>query len=309
MNTTGNILICGGHGVAGNAIHNSLIMKGYDNIFVPNHLECDLTEQNSVDRLFAKVKPEWVFMTAAKMGSIIYRNEHPADILTQNLQMQTNVIQSAHKYNAKKLLFISSDFIYPNTESGILKEEDFFTNVPDPKDLPYSLAKTVAIKMCDFYRQQYGDNFFTVVPCAFFGEKSTFDLDRASVVAALIKRFHVAKENGAPELILWGSGKPVKEFLFSEDIGDACVFLMEKYEEGGLINIGAGDGGHTIMETAQIIKSVVGYDGQITCDLSKPDGIMRRVMDSSKIRSLGWIPKYDLKESIQKMYEYYLQIK
>lgn len=307
MEQNDTIYVAGGRGVAGSAIVRQLSAREFQNVLAPSRRELDLTSQEEVNAFFERFHPDYVFFTAAKMGSIVYRNEHPADILNQNLLMQTNVLNAAHHYKAKKLLFMSSDFVYPSTESGILCETDFLTNLPAQKDFPYSLAKITGIKLCDFYRQQYGDDFFSAVPCAFFGENSSFDLQRASVVAALIKRFHDAKVDGAKKLILWGSGRPVKEFLYSDDIANACVFLMEHYEDGGLINIGSGDGGHTIMETAQIIRKVVGFNGEIVCDLSKPDGIMRRVMDSSKLKALGWTPKYTLEEAISTMYTYFLK--
>ena len=300
------IMIAGGNGVAGSAIARALSREGFASVLIPSHGELDLTDQGAVDGYFEHRRPEYVFFVAAKMGSIVYRKEHPADILEQNLLMQTNVLRAAHRSGVKKLLFMSSDFIYPNTESGILREEDFLSNIPGQKDLPYSLAKITGIQLCNYYRQQFGDDFFAAVPCAFFGQNASFDLDRASVVAALVRRFHEAKVGGAKELVLWGSGKPVKEFLLSDDIADACLFLMKNYREGGIVNIGAGDGGHTIMETAQIIRDVTGFPGEITCDLSKPDGIMRRVMDSSKLQSLGWKPRYGLREAVTKMYEYFL---
>ena len=306
MEQNDTIFIAGGDGVAGSAIARGLVAKGRKNVLTPTHGELDLSDQSAVEAFFSRYEPAYVIFAAAKMGSITYRNEHPADILEQNLVMQMNVLGAAHRHHVKKLLFMSSDFIYPNSESGILREEDFFTDLPGQKDIPYSLAKITGVKLCDFYRQQYGDNFFTVVPCAFFGRNSSFDLERASVVAALIRRFHEAKVREAEELVLWGSGKPVKEFLFSDDIADACIFLLDRYNDGGLVNIGAGDGGHTIMDTAQMIRKVVGFKGEITCDLSKPDGIMRRVMDTSKLKALGWKPQYDLEQAITKMYEYFL---
>lgn len=309
MDKNSAIFIAGGRGVAGSAIARHLEANGYHSLLIPSHDELNLMNQQEVNSFFEHHNPDYVFFTAAKMGSIVYRTEHPADILSQNLLMQTNVLSVAHQYHVKKLLFMSSDFIYPNTESGILCEADFLSNIPGPKDLPYSLAKITGVKLCDFYRQQYGDQFFTVVPCAFFGENSSFDLQRASVVAALIKRFYDAKVTEAEELVLWGSGKPVKEFLYSDDIASACLFLMEHYEGGGIVNIGSGDGGHTILETAQIIRQVVGFEGNISCDLTKPDGIMRRVMNSDKLKELGWAPKYSLEEAIAHMYQYFLTTK
>ena len=309
MNHDSKIFVAGSGGVAGSAIVRCLMGSGYQNLVCPTHRELDLTSAESVENFWVKEKPEYVFLTAAKMGSIIYRKEHPADILEENLRIQLNVIGSAHRYGVKKLLFMSSDFIYPNSADGVLRESDFLTNAPGEKDLPYSLVKITGVKLCDFYRQQYGDNFFTVVPCAFFGENASFELDRASVVAALIRRFYEAKVVEAKELVLWGSGKPVKEFLLSDDVADACVYLMENYDDGGLINIGAGDGGHTIMETAQAIRQQTGFAGGITCDLSKPDGIMRRVMDTTKLKKLGWEPRYTFSEALSKMYSYFLSTK
>lgn len=306
MNVNSKIFVAGSGGVAGSAIVRRLMGSGYQNLVCPAHSELNLVCAESVESFWAKERPEYVFLTAAKMGSILYRKEHPADILEENLRIQMNVIGAAHRYGVKKLLFMSSDFIYPSSADGILRESDFLTSALGEKDLPYSLAKITGVKLCDFYRQQYGDNFFTVVPCAFFGENASFELDRASVVAALIRRFYEAKATGAKELVLWGSGKPVKEFLLSDDVGDACVFLMEKYDNGALVNIGAGDGGHTIMKTAQMIRQVVGFTGDITCDLSKPDGIMRRVMDTTKLKELGWVPRYTFPEALSKMYTYFL---
>ena len=241
------------------------------------------------------------------MGSIVYRKEHPADIQYENLAMQAHIIRAAHQYGVKKLLFMSSDFIYPDTGSGTFSEADFLSGKLPEKDLPYTLAKISGIKLCDYYRQQYGDDFFTVVPCAFFGINSSFDLERANVIGALIRRFYEAKRAGADELVLWGSGKPVKEFLYSEDIACACVFLMKNDTTGGIINIGAGDGGHSIMEAAQIIQRVTGFEGAIGCDLTKPDGILRRVMDSSKLRALGWAPSYSFEQAVQLTYEHFLK--
>lgn len=306
MRKDARIYIAGSGGVAGSAIVRLLEKQGYHNLLLPKHSELNIADQLEVDAFFRWQRPEYVFFTAVKMGSIVYRQEHPADIQYENLVMQSNVIRAAHVYGAKKLLFMSSDFVYPDTESGTLREEDFLSGKLPEKDLPYTLSKITGIKLCDYYRQQYGDDFFTVVPCAFFGINSSFDLQRANVIGALIRRFHEAKRSGAEELVLWGSGKPVKEFLYSDDIASACVFLMDNYTSGGMINIGADDGGHSIMEAAQIIQRVTGFEGRISCDLTKPDGIMRRVMDSSKIRGLGWTPQYSFEQAIELTYEHFL---
>lgn len=307
MRKDARIYVAGSSGVAGSAIVRLLEREGYHNLLLPTHTELDISDQWEVDAFFRWQRPEYVFFTAVKMGSIVYRKEHPADIQYENLSMQAHVIRAAHEYGVKKLLFMSSDFVYPDTDSGTLREEDFLSGKLPEKDLPYTLAKISGIKMCDYYRQQYGDDFFTVVPCAFFGTNSSFDLQRANVIGALIRRFYEAKRSGAKELVLWGSGKPVKEFLYSDDIAGACLFLMDNYTDGGMINIGAGDGGHSIMEAAQTVRRVTGFEGTISCDLTKPDGIMRRVMDSSRLRALGWVPEYSFDQAIQLTYEHFLR--
>lgn len=278
------------------------------NILSPSHRELDLTSGEQVDRYFESNRPAYVFCTAAKMGSITYRNAHPAELLLENMQMQNNVIRAAHTYGVKKLLFMSSDFIYPDTEDGILRESDFLKSVPGKRDFPYILAKITGVKLCDYYREEYGDQFFTVVPCAFFGLNSSFDIERANVVMSLIRRMHDAKTANDPVFTLWGSGKPVKEFLFSDDVASACVLLMETDLNEGLYNIGSGTGGTSIWELAHIIRDVVGYEGEIVCDLSKPDGILRRVPDSSRLRALGWKPAYDLKTAVQLTYDHFLKM-
>ena len=307
MEKNAAIYIAGSHGVAGSAIARMLKKEGYENLLLPTHNELDLRDQDSVEAFFSEKKPEYVFFAAVKMGSVVYRREHPAEILSDNLLMQTNVLRAAHEHGVKKLLFMSSDFVYPDTEDGVLREEDLLSGPLGEKDLPYKLAKLAGIKLCDFYREQYGDDFFTVVPCAFFGENSSFEPQRASVVCSLIQRFDEAKRMGAKELVLWGSGKPVKEFLLSDDIASACLCLMEKHTGGGIVNIGSGDGGTSILQAAQVIRSVVGFAGEIGFDLSKPDGVMRRVMDSSRLRALGWQPAYCFEEAVQRTYQYFMK--
>ena len=306
MDINSKIFIAGKDGVAGSAILRLLKRDGFQNLLTPSCSELNFCDQVAVDHYFKQWSPDYVFYAAAKMGGIIYRNTHPADILYENLMMQANIIRAAHENGAKKLLFMSSDFIYPNIEERNLCEKDFLTAPFGTKDLPYTLAKTTGIKMCDYYHKQYGDDFFSVVPCAFFGYNASFDLERANVVGALIKRFHDAKREEAKELFLWGSGKPKKEFLFCDDVADACIFLMKQNEYHLLTNIGSGDGGITIFELAKIIKKIVGFRGDITCDLSKPDGIMCRVMDSSQLYSMGWKPKFSLEQALNLTYQHFL---
>lgn len=306
MESNAKIYVAGAGGVAGSAIVRLLQQQRYMQLLLPSHGDLDLTNQADVETFFQRERPDYVFFTAVRMGSILYRNEHPADILFDNLAMQSNAIRAAHEYGTKKLLFMSSDFIYPDTDSGILREEDFLSGQLPQKDRPYTLAKIEGIKLCDYYRQQYGDDFFTVVPCAFFGINSSFDLQRANVIGALIRRFHEAKCNGTPELVLWGSGKPVKEFLYCDDVAQACLFLMNQRTDAGIFNIGAGTGGISIMEAAQTVRKVVGFKGEITCDLSKPDGMMRRVMDSNRLRKLGWQPQHSFEQAVELTYQHFL---
>lgn len=306
MRKDSKIFVAGKDGVAGSAIVRLLKQEGYENLLLPTYTELDFRSQEAVDRYFNETKPEYIFYAAAKMGSIIYRNEHPVEILYDNLTMQTNIIRAAHENGANGLLFMSSDFVYPNIENRLLKEDDFLTDTFGNKDLPYTLAKTVGIKLCDYYNQQFGDDFFTVVPCAFFGINASFDLQQANVVGSLIKRFYDAKNRHDNVFSLWGSGKPIKEFLFCDDVASACVFLMNQEEHKRLTNIGSGDGGITIMELSQTIQKVVGFEGDIVCDPTKPDGIMYRVMDSSNLRQLGWKPRYTLEQAIDITYQHFL---
>lgn len=298
----------GGGGVAGKAIMRNLEAKGFQHVLTPSHEELDMQNGEKVYDFFQKERPDYVFYTAAKMGSIVYRKSHPAELLLDNIQMQNNVIRSAHIFGVKKLLFMSSDFIYPNTENGTLHEEDFLTGLPSEKDFPYSLAKITGVKLCDYYREEYGDQFFTVVPCAFFGIDSSYDVERANVVMSLVRRMHDAKIAGDAQFVLWGTGKPVKEFLFSDDVASACVLLMENDLDCGLYNIGSGSGGTSILELANMVREVVGYTGQIVCDPSKPDGNPRRVPDSSRLRTLGWKPNYELKDALTIVYAHFLTI-
>lgn len=306
MDKNERIFIAGAYGVAGSAIFRQLQQKGYKKLLIPSHKELDLKLWDQVNCFFKTYRPTYVFYTAAKMGNILYRNTHPVEILLENLLMQSNVIKCAHEYGTKKLLFMSSDFIYPDVEKENLHEKDFLKGLPCTKDFPYSLAKITGVKLCDYYREEYGDNFFTVVPCAFFGINSTFDIERANVVASLIHRMYDAKIANDKEFILWGTGKPVKEFLFSEDVASACLLLMEKELKEGLYNIGSGSGGTSILDLVYIIKDIIGYKGKIVCDTTKPDGILRRIPDSSRLQSLGWKPIYDLETSIRFMYKYFL---
>jgi len=302
------IFIAGKDGVAGSAIVRCLKEMGYQHLLLPSHKELDYSNQNDVNRYFKEKKPAYVFYAAAKMGSIVYRNEHPADIMYENMIMQMNVLRAAHENGVKKLLFMGSDFIYPRMSCNVLHEEDFLTAGLDEKDLPYTLAKIAGVKLCDYYHQQFGDEFFSVIPCAFFGINSSFDVERANVVASLIKRLHTAKVREEKEFVLWGSGKPVKEFLFSDDVANACIFLMQQDQYFPMINIGSGDGGTSIWELAQIIRRIVGFSGEIVCDRTKPDGIMYRVMDSTKLHDCGWRARYPLEEAIELTYRHFLEM-
>ena len=306
MEKTDKIYVAGHRGLVGSAIVRNLQAKGYANLVGRTHAELDLTNQAAVRHFFEEERPDIVVLAAAKVGGIHANNTKPAEFAYENMQVQCNVIKCCHDYKVKKLLFLGSTCIYPRLAPQPIPEEALLTGPLEETNEAYAIAKIAGMEMCRFFKQQYGDDFFTVVPCAFFGINSSFDLQRANVIGALIRRFHEAKRSGAEELVLWGSGKPVKEFLYSDDIASACVFLMDNYTSGGMINIGADDGGHSIMEAAQIIQRVTGFEGRISCDLTKPDGIMRRVMDSSKIRGLGWTPQYSFEQAIELTYEHFL---
>ncbi len=302
MNKEDKIYIAGHRGMVGSAIHRRLIKDGFENFVFRTSDELDLRNQQAVADFFTKEKPHYVFMAAAKVGGIMANNTYRAEFLYDNLMIQSNVIESAHRNNTKKLLFLGSSCIYPKLAPQPLKEDYLLTGLLEPTNEPYAIAKIAGIKMCDAYRSQYGCNFISVMPTNLYGPNDNYDLRTSHVLPALIRKFHEAKIENRPEVVVWGSGTPRREFLHADDMADACVFLMKNYNEKGLINIGVGED-LNIKELAEMIKDIVGYKGKIVFDISKPDGTPRKLMDVSKLKSLGWTARLSLKEGIKQVYK------
>ena len=301
MDKKDKIYIAGHRGMVGSAIHRRLKKEGYENFVFRTSDELDLRDQLAVAHFFAKEKPVYVFLAAAKVGGILANNTYRAEFLYDNLMIQSNVIENSYRQGAKKLLFLGSSCIYPKLAPQPLKEEYFLTGLLEPTNEPYAIAKIAGIKMCDAYRSQYGCNFISVMPTNLYGPNDNYDLKNSHVLPALIRKFHEAKINDQPEVIVWGSGAPRREFLHADDMADACVFLMKNYNEPGLINIGVGED-LSIKELSEMIKEITGYYGNIVFDSSKPDGTPRKLMDVTKLSSLGWKATIRLYDGIKKVY-------
>lgn len=302
MDKKDKIYIAGHRGMVGSAIYRRLKKEGFENFVFKTSDELDLRNQQAVADFFAKEKPDYVFLAAAKVGGILANNIYRAEFLYDNLMIQSNVIENAYRQNVKKLLFLGSSCIYPKLALQPLKEEYLLTGLLEPTNEPYAIAKIAGIKMCDAYRSQYGCNFISVMPTNLYGPNDNYDLKNSHVLPALLRKFHEAKINNAAEVTVWGSGTPRREFLHADDMADACVFLMRNYSEQGLINIGVGED-LSIKELAEMIKAIVGYKGRIVFDSSKPDGTPRKLMDVSKLSSFGWKASISLKEGIARVYK------
>jgi len=301
MDKKDKIYIAGHRGMVGSAIHRRLKKEGYENFVFRTSDELDLRDQLAVAHFFAKEKPVYVFLAAAKVGGILANNTYRAEFLYDNLMIQSNVIENSYRQGVKKLLFLGSSCIYPKLAPQPLKEEYFLTGLLEPTNEPYAIAKIAGIKMCDAYRSQYGCNFISVMPTNLYGPNDNYDLKNSHVLPALIRKFHEAKINDQPEVIVWGSGAPRREFLHADDMADACVFLMKNYNEPGLINIGVGED-LSIKELSEMIREITGYKGKIVFDSSKPDGTPRKLMDVTKLSSLGWKASIGLYEGVREVY-------
>ena len=301
MEKNHKIYIAGHRGMVGSAIHRRLEKEGFGNFVFRTSGELDLRNQQAVADFFAKEKPDYVFLAAAKVGGILANNTYRAEFLYDNLMIQSNVIENSYRHGAKKLLFLGSSCIYPKLAPQPLKEEYLLTGLLEHTNEPYAIAKIAGIKMCDAYRSQYGCNFISVMPTNLYGPNDNYDLNNSHVLPALVRKFHEAKVNDQPDVTVWGSGTPRREFLHADDMADACVFLMKSYNEDGLINIGVGED-LSIKELAEMIKEIVGYKGKIVFDTSKPDGTPRKLMDVSKLHSQGWKAKIELKQGITDVY-------
>lgn len=302
MKITDRIYVAGHRGMVGSAIVRKLKAEGFDNLVERSSQEVDLRTQSAVEEFFRKEKPEYVFLAAAKVGGILANNTYRAEFLYDNLMMEANVIHAAYQNGVKKLMFLGSSCIYPKLAPQPLKEEYLLTGELEPTNEPYAIAKIAGIKLCDAYRSQYGCNFISVMPTNLYGPNDNYDLEKSHVLPAFIRKFHEAKKNNLPEVVMWGTGKPLREFLHVDDLADACFYLMQTYNEPGLVNIGTGDD-LPIIDLARLVKEVVGYRGEIVHDLSKPDGTPRKLMDVSKLHAAGWKAKISLGDGIRKVYE------
>jgi|ERR1051326_524576 GDP-L-fucose synthase len=301
MNKNSKIYIAGHRGMVGSAILRKLQKEGFGNFVLRSSKELDLREQQQVRDLFAKEKPEFVFLAAAKVGGILANNVYRAEFLYDNLMIQDNVIDSAYRSGVKKLMFLGSSCIYPKHAPQPLKEEYLLTGLLESTNEPYAIAKIAGIKMCDAYRAQYGSNFISVMPTNLYGPNDNYDLENSHVLPALLRKFHTAKKEKAGFVTIWGTGSPLREFMHVDDLADACYFLMQNYNEKGLVNIGVGSD-ISIKDLALLIKKIVGFEGELRFDTSRPDGTPRKLMDVSKLHLMGWKHKISLEEGIRSVY-------
>lgn len=302
MQQTDKIYIAGHRGMVGSAIIRKLKSEGFSNFVYRTSKELDLKNQAAVNAFFETEKPDHVFLAAAKVGGILANNTYRADFIYENIMIQSNVIHAAHVNNVQKLMFLGSSCIYPKLAPQPLKEDYLLTGLLEPTNEPYAIAKIAGIKMCDAYRSQYNRNFISVMPTNLYGLNDNYDLNKSHVLPALIRKFHEAKKNNTPEVIMWGTGSPQREFLHVDDLADACFYLMQTYHEAGLVNIGTGKD-IAIIDLAKLIKKIVGYQGKISNDLTKPDGTPRKLMDVSKLNEAGWTARIGLEEGIKTVYE------
>jgi GDP-L-fucose synthase len=305
MEKHAKIYVAGHRGMVGSAIHRKLQAEGFTNIVYRTSKELDLANQQAVIRFFEEEKPEYVFLAAAKVGGILANNQYRADFIYQNLMIQSNVIHYSYVSGVKKLMFLGSSCIYPKMAPQPLKEEYLLSGYLEPTNEPYAIAKIAGIKMCEAYRDQYGCNFISVMPTNLYGPNDNYDLKSSHVLPALIRKMHEAKLKRQSSVEIWGTGNPRREFLYADDLADACVFLMEHYDGKEFVNVGSGED-ITIKELALIIKEITGFEGELKFDTSKPDGTLNKLMDSSKLKNLGWEYKTQLKDGITKAYNDFL---
>lgn len=301
MNKESKIYVAGHRGMVGSAIIRRLKEGGFHNFILRTSTELDLRNQSAVIDFFASEKPEYVFLAAAKVGGIQANNIYRGEFLYDNMMIQNNVIHNSYKASVKKLMFLGSSCIYPKMAPQPLQEDYLLTGVLEPTNEPYAIAKIAGIKLCDAYRDQYGCNFISVMPTNLYGPNDNYDLNNSHVLPALIRKFHEAKVSGQKEVVMWGTGSPKREFLHVDDLADACYYLMQTYNEKGLVNIGTGTD-ISIFDLAKMIKETVGYKGEITKDLSKPDGTPRKLMNVDKLANAGWTSSIKLKEGIEDVY-------
>ena len=306
MNKDAKIYVAGHRGLVGSAIVRNLQNKGYTNIIYRTHKELDLINQEAVRTFFQEEKPEYVFLAAAKVGGIHANNTYPADFIYDNLMIQNNVIKAAHDFEVKKLLFLGSTCIYPKMAPQPIKEEYLLTGALEETNEAYAIAKIAGLEMCKFFKRQYGDNFISCMPTNLYGPNDNFDFKNSHVLPALIRKFHEAKVNNSEVVEVWGTGTPLREFLYVDDMADACVFLMENYEGEQHVNIGTGEE-VSIRELAETIKKVVGFEGELVFNTDMPDGTPRKLTTVDKLHGLGWKHKVSLNEGIKLAYNWFLE--
>lgn len=304
MEHSSKIFVAGHRGMVGSGIVRSLMMHGYTNIVTRTSAELDLRNQAAVADFFATEKPEYVFLAAAKVGGILANNTYRADFLYDNLAIEANVIHSSYVHEVKKLLFLGSSCIYPKLAPQPLKEEYLLTGLLEPTNEPYAIAKIAGIKLCEAYRDQYGCNFISAMPTNMYGQGDNYHLQNSHVIPALLRKFHEAKVAGSTFTEIWGTGTPLREFMYVDDLADACVYLMNHYNEKEFINVGTGEE-VTIKELAHAVQQVVGFEGETKFDATKPDGTPRKLMDSTKLHSLGWKHKTSLHDGLKQAYEFF----
>ena len=302
MEKQAKIYIAGHRGMVGSAIERRLRKDGFENIVTRTSKELDLRNQQAVNNFFETEKPDYVFLAAAKVGGIVANNTYRAEFIYENLMIESNIIHAAYINKVTKLLFLGSSCIYPKLAPQPLKEEYLLSDYLEPTNQPYAIAKIAGIELCDGYRAQYGCNFISAMPTNLYGPNDNYDLEKSHVLPALLRKFITAKKNHVPTVELWGTGTPKREFLYVDDLADACLYLMETYNEKGLVNVGWGDD-VTILELAQIIKRVVGYEGELKFDTTKPDGTPRKLMDVTKLTNLGWKATTSLENGIKAVYD------
>lgn len=302
MNKAAKIYVAGHRGMVGSAIVRQLKNNGFTDILVRTSKELDLTNQQAVNQFFETEKPDYVFLAAAKVGGIHANNVYRADFLYQNLMIEANIIHTAYINKVTKLLFLGSSCIYPKMAPQPLKEEYLLTGFLEPTNEPYAIAKIAGIKLCESYRRQYNCNFISAMPTNLYGPNDNYDLNNSHVLPALIRKFHTAKTQNQAQVEIWGTGAPLREFLHVDDLAEACLFLMDNYNDELFVNVGSGTD-ISIKDLALLVKKIVGYEGELVFDTSKPDGTPRKLMDVSRINHLGWQHKISLEEGISKVYE------
>ena len=306
MDRGSKVYVAGHRGLVGSAIARSLRARGFTNVIGRTRSEMDLMDTAAVSEFFERERPDYVFLAAARVGGILANNTYPADFIRENLLVQLNVLEAARVTGVKKLMLLGSSCIYPRNAPQPMKEEYLLTGLLEPTNEPYAIAKIAGIKMCQAYNRQHGTNYVSVMPTNLYGPNDNYDLAASHVIPALLRKFHEAKTDGQPEVVVWGSGKPKREFLFADDLADACVFLMERYDGEDALNIGTGED-VSIRELAELVAEAVGYQARIVFDASKPDGTPRKLLDVSRINALGWRAKTSLRDGLRRTYESFLR--